>query len=206
MRQPTKMHTLGRAWFIVVMLISTLGVGTITPATLAQATPPTGGEPVDDGDTEPTITPILFVPETASNGNLLYMMRIDFDPGDAPLSKDMHLGQFDLTVTSGSICYEVRNLEEGTTVTAFQFDPAASHADCAASPNLPCEPSPHDGVSASCQLVQDDVIFLPAGSSIRQMGDGEHFYKNVDTANPATVYLTGYQLDTPGTGCRGGCM
>jgi hypothetical protein len=190
MQRPNKAHTLG----------------SISPATLAQATPPAGGTASDDGDTEPTITPIMFIPEIASDGILMYMMRIDFGPGGAPLSRDLHLGQFDMTVTSGSICYTVGFLEAGTTVTAFQFDPTSTHADCAATPNLPCEPSPYDGVPASCQLVQNDVIFLPAGSSIRQMGDGEHFYENVDIANPATVYLTGYQLDDEGAGCRGGCL
>lgn len=206
MRQPNGKQALGRIWIIFVMLIATLGIGATSPAMLAQATPEAGDAPIDDGDPEPRITPLVLLPEIASDGVLMYMMQIDFDPGDAPLSKDMHLGQFDLTIASGSICYEVGLLEEGTTVTAFQFDPAASHPDCESTPELPCEPQPFDGVPPACQLSEGDVILLPAGSSIRQMGDGEHFYENVDTELPASVYLTGYQLDSRGAGCRGGCM
>jgi hypothetical protein len=207
MHRPDWILTACRIWVAGVMAFGVLGVWASTPVIMAQPSPVAAETPAgEDDDPGWEVIPIAAFPEEPANEIQMYMIRVEFDPGTSLPPFDLHQGQYELTVTSGSICYEVGILEPGTAVTAIRLNPTATHPECATTENLGCDVSPTAELPGSCSLVEGNVIFLPEGSSIRQIGDGRHRYGNVNSSLPATVHLTGYIYLGEGAGCQGGCM
>jgi hypothetical protein len=206
MIRPDLVIKIVRIWIAFVLMFTTVGVWANSPVTTAQSSPVADEPPDEENDTqEPLLVRIAAIPQNPSNEIQMYMIQLEFGPDVYLPTFDLHQGQFELAVTSGSICYEVGTLEPGTTVTAIRLDPTATHPECPVTQNLDCNVAASAELPDTCNLVEGNVIFLPAGSSIRQIGDGEHRYGNKDSSITAIVYLTGYHFLQPGAGCAGGC-
>lgn len=196
----------GTFWTVLIVLFVAMSAWFGALASVSAQPSPT---PAED-PTAPEIIPIDVVPYP--DDYILYLVRVEFEPNVPAPPPDIHGGEFVLTVDSGAVCYELTNVDDTTTVTANLLSGAATNNDC--NPNqddLPCDEAVGTGIR-HCTLDSGDKVYVPAGSSITQKGAtlnatnvaAEHTYGNID-AEPAVVYLAGYQKDT-GAGCAGGCL
>lgn len=199
----------GRLLIVCLALAAALGGWPIASGTshaMQEATPGEVAAPLATID----VLELIDVPAGPGGGlpYVYYLSLINFEPLAHPDSMDEHMGQFTLTILTGAVCYEVGTLAAGTTVTAVRSGATTAPGACGESPDLACVdrdvPDATIKLPPLCTLAAGDIIYLPAGSSLTQIGNGEHFYANVDNV-PASAHLSGYEFDDPGAGCRGSC-
>ncbi len=207
MRRLRSMFSPGKSWFIA----TTAWLGALG-STMAQ----TMSTPAEDSEPIPKVFPIDVVEYPAVDQNskphILYLMRVEFGPNDPAPVPHVHAGEFVLTVASGAICYELTNVDATTTVTANLLPGAATNDACNMNQNFTCVENQDTGIR-TCTLTSGDRVYVPQGSSITQQGASpgaanvaaNHTYGNVDNTS-AVVFLAGYQEDTDGAGCKGGCF
>lgn len=192
---------------VVLILLVALAAWQLAPhLTMAQSSPEAAESP--SSDTEPDVTPIVINFDEATGTppvkHLLYLTTVIFEPGDSMPAQQPHAGDYILTVDEGAVCYEQGDMSPGTVVTVTVPLPHSSSSGCGESPDLACEDDEPNTGDRTCTLAEDDVIYLPTGSYLKQTGNALHKYGNVDSTR-AVVYLAGYEVDDGDVGCGGTC-
>ncbi len=219
MRRSFSAVSFGSLAIVIVIFIVTWGAS--SGASLNNLLP--GAGPVTSEDlpgiavTDVGTIPLPTVPAvgqgTPEPEYTLRLKRVDLWLGAVTTEGHPHDGSFVLTVDSGAVCYTLLEpAVNGTVVTATvpeHVEPASAcpAPDVICGPDVACTPAQTDcDGGTGCILEPGETVYLPAGSTVTQMGDGaQHWYGNVDPYHPAVVYLAEYQLEGDDAGCGGSC-
>ncbi len=152
-------------------------------------------QPVDPATENPAAE---ATPGTRSSASMV-LQHITIDPHTMyPNSEHPHGGGYLLTVVSGAICFtQGMYLQPASMVAVHAVATSTIPTDCAATAQ-DCDSD------EGCVLQDDDVVYLPAGSTVAQSDSTWHWYGNVDDV-PAVVVLSGYAYDPPALPCGGSC-
>jgi hypothetical protein len=218
MRRPLALVSFGSLVIVIAVFIATWGASNGAPSSyvLAEASPSASPMAVEEPPGV-AVTDLGTLPVTASLDEeyTLRLKRVDLWLGSGPIEGHTHPGAFVLAVDSGAICYTLLAPEvTGTVVTAIVSDNVelptgggcpVPDIGCPSDPSLCALPRTDCADGDGCVLAPGDTVYMPAGSTLTQTGDADHWYGNVDPDHPAVVYMAEYQEEEDGAGCGSSC-